>query len=164
MRVIMACALVGAGLSGAVPASAAAATGLACLRGSWTSNRLQSGAASGLGGIRLTVSVHGSSASSVADYDYSSALVIGVFDFYIRGSSHGTFTFNHGAYRYQQGASTEKVSIFLASKQVAAPKPVARSAQARYDNLRCSATSLVSTTTVPTKTGTITATAVYHRG
>ncbi|MGP0051321.1 MAG: hypothetical protein ACLPZR_21085 [Solirubrobacteraceae bacterium] len=164
--VLLGCVLTAVALAAPAGAAARGSSGLGCLSGSWVSNGITSSQASGLGGIRLTIVDHGSSASAVANYNFTTPVIYGKsqFDIYIRGSSTGRFTFGGGRYHYTPGSYTEKVSVYLGSAVVLAPTPVKPEGVAHYSGLKCSASALTDSTPVPTKTGgSVSVGSSFHR-
>lgn len=153
----------------AMPAGAGArsASGLACLQGSWISNGIRSSAASGLAGIRLTITNHGRYASATSNYDYSSAIHFhgSQFVVYIRGSSSGRFRYTgHGHYSYALTGSNEKESGYIGSTRVTGPAYVSGQDTAHYTGLRCTGSGLTDKTVVPTRHGPVTVTSSFRRG
>jgi hypothetical protein len=149
----------------ALPAGAGAQspTGLACLQGSWISNGIQSSAASGLSGIRLTVSGTG---AATANYNYSSSIRFtgSQFSVYIRGSSWGRFRYlGHGRYGYTRVGTTERDSAYFAGSRVSGPTPVKLSATAAYNGLRCTGSRLTDVTVVATKHGQVAVGSSFRR-
>jgi hypothetical protein len=163
---LLGCMLTAVALAAPAGAGARASSGLGCLSGSWVSNGISSSQASGLAGIRLTIADHGSYASAVADYDFTSPVIFGKtqFDVYIRGSSTGRFTFGGGRYRYTPGSYTEKVSVYLGGAVVLSPTRVKPQGVAHYAGLKCTASALTDSTPVPTKSdGTVNVGSSFHR-
>jgi hypothetical protein len=149
----------------ALPAGAGAKgpSGLACLQGSWISNGIQSSAASGLSGIRLTVSGGG---AATANYDYSSPIRFtgSSFSVYIRGSSWGRFRYlGHGRYAYTRVGTSERASTYFVGSRVSGPTPVKLSATAAYNGLRCTAGRLTDVTVVSTKHGQVAVGSSFRR-
>jgi hypothetical protein len=151
------------GLAGLPADAGAQPTGLACLQGSWISNGIQSSAASGLSGIRLTVSGSG---AGTASYDYSSPIRFTgtLFSVYIRGASWGRFRYlGHGRYAYTRVGTTERSSTYYANSRVSGPTGVKLSATAAYNGLRCTASRLTDVTVVSTKHGQVVVGSSFRR-
>lgn len=149
-------------LACAMPATASAKSGLACLSGKWVSNAVKSKSVSGLSGVKLSISSKG--AASVSFKGASPLKFTGsAYSFHVNGSTTGTFHSKGGKYSYTPGHNDEQLAIYSGSSKLSS-QAAASNQVPRFGGLTCHGSSLSTSLSIGTRTGgTFTATWSFRK-
>lgn len=172
---IVAAAALAAGPASAKPSKTGkppkpAPAGLACLKGKWVSQDIDTPAFHGGAGTVLTIqlsSYHSKTQYGVADADYDPSdplYLTGLSGGYFKltGFALGRFEYlGHGRFHFDPTLTDEDVTVFADGKVIVGPVSV--KGGNGFADLKCSASSFTSTVKVPTESGIATAVEVWKR-